>query len=346
MIRPLRRSDAGCATATAPRCGWWPSKAPSRSRRTARRSSRTCRKRSARCRSTWASPAGPACIASRILVHTKATTDVLLHGRAHAPQGKPARQVDVMMKVGDLTKVLRVFGDRRWREGLGGLSATDPEPFTTMPIVYERAFGGKDTSAIDPEKHVWDRRNPIGTGFAAEARQLVNQPLPNIEDPRDLVTSWKQRPRPAGFGPIARDWSPRLELSGTYDEAWHDERRPLLPVDFDERFHQSAPIDQQTERYLRGGEAVELFHLTASGYLRFTLPRVAIGFVTRIAGHLTGHPARLHTVLIEPEHPRVTMVWHTKLACHHDVHALEWTRVFQKKRIGRRAGTTPPAVGS
>src|SRR5207302_3596070 len=58
------------------------------------------------------------------------------------------------------------------------------------------------------------------------AGHLSGQRVPNVEYPKSLI-SWKQ-PRPAGFGPIARDWVPRVEFAGTYDEKWEQERLPLL----------------------------------------------------------------------------------------------------------------------
>jgi hypothetical protein len=100
------------------------------------------------------------------------------------------------MKVGQLSKTLRVLGDRYWQNGLIGLKMTDPEPFVKMPIVYERAFGGVDQKSGDAEKHDWERRNPIGAGFAVASAHLDGQMLPNVEEPRELISSWKQRPPP------------------------------------------------------------------------------------------------------------------------------------------------------
>ena len=65
-------------------------------------------------------------------VLTKRTTDVLVVGHAHAPQGHAVRQVDVGLMVGSLRKSLRVFGDRRWEGG----APTRPVPFVVMPLVY------------------------------------------------------------------------------------------------------------------------------------------------------------------------------------------------------------------
>jgi hypothetical protein len=265
------------------------------------------------------------------LVHTKPTTDILLHGHAYAPLHKPITQVDVTLKVGKMTKALRVIGDRFWESGILDMTLTAPRPFEKMPIIYERAFGGADQKSDHPEKQGWERRNPLGRGFVMEAKHLEGQRAPNIEDPNDLISSWKHRPWPAGFGPIARDWSPRVELAGTYDERWEKERFPLLPEDFKDHYYLCAPKDQQAPAYLRGGEPVELHNLTRQGLLRFNLPRIALGFETRfLSGETVPHRGVLHTVILEPDGPRVLMVWHTTLPCHAKVLKLEKTTIRQK----------------
>ena len=268
------------------------------------------------------------------LHHTKLNTDVILHGHAYAPDGAPSTQVDVRLKVSNINKTLRVFGARVWEASLMGPRMNRPEPFTEMPITYERAFGGTDQISDNPEHHDWEPHNPIGVGFATRSEHLIGKPVPNIEEPGALITSWQSRPRPAGFGPIAGHWAPRLRLAGTYDEKWEKERLPLLPQDFDQRFYQSAPADQQTDGFLRGGELVELSNLTPSGSLCFRLPRVVVGFRTEFHDNTQElHRGVLHSVIIEPDVPRVILVWHTHLPCHHKVLKLMATDIRLKQRI-------------
>ena len=274
------------------------------------------------------------------LVHTKPTTDVIVHGQAYAPQGRPVQHVDVGIRVGPIQKRLRVFGDRMWLETPTGAGMTPPSPFTTMPITYERAFGGIDDT--DPDRPDWDRRNPAGTGFARRPEHLVGKRAANVEDPRSLISSWADRPHPAGFGPIAGHWRPRGQYGGTYDEKWEKERLPLLPDDFDERFHLSAPVDQQAPAHLKGAEPVELYNLTPEGVLKFTLPRVTLGFETDFEGEIMHHRGTLHTVAIEPDMPRVIMVWHTALPCHHKVLKLQSTAIREKIQLGPRNGGQQP----
>jgi hypothetical protein len=266
------------------------------------------------------------------LVYTKTATDVILHGQAYSPDGKPTTPVDVTMRVGEVSKTLRVVGDRRWKRSVMGLTLTEPEPFTTMPLCYERSYGGTDRKSDVPRRHGREHRNPVGVGFAVDPDHLLGQSAPNIEHPGEMITSWKHKPRPAGFGPIARDWSPRVELAGTHDERWEQDRLPLVPADFDERYYHCAPEDQQFRDRLRGGEEIELRNMTPGGVLRFRLPRVAIGFETHFTGgESKHHRGVLHTVILEPEVPRLMMVWHSMLPCHARVLKLEKTVITVKR---------------
>ncbi len=262
------------------------------------------------------------------LVHTKPTTDILLHGTAYAPRGKPVRRVDVTLKVANLSKTLCVFGNRKWNCKTLTLSITEPEPFVEMPLLYERAYGGVDQSLEETESQRWHSDNPVGTGYAKHSENLHDQFLPNIEYPDQRIGIWNPKGRTAGFGPIARPWAPRVELSGTYDEKWERENHPLLPADFDDRFYLCAPEDQRPKNHLRGGEAVELQNFTPSGILRFHLPKVELHFETFFRrGESIVHPATLHSVILEPDVPRVLIVWHTLLSCHFKVHKLLYTSV-------------------
>jgi hypothetical protein len=267
------------------------------------------------------------------LVLTKKTTDVIVVGHAYAPVGRVVTHADVGFRVGPVQKVLRVFGDRQWKAI--GMSA--PEPFQKMPIVYERAYGGADAASKTPDSD-WEWRNPVGTGFAVSNRSATGLAVPNVEDPNHLIGSWSDRPAPAGFGAIASHWQPRVGYAGTYDEHWMKTRQPLLAEDLDDRYFQCAPADQQAPQWLRGGEPVVLLKLTPGGDLRFTLPKVYLGFETRFYdGSREIHKRRqLHTVILEPDFPRVSLVWHTALPCHFKVQKLEDTIITLKTNRSTR----------
>ena len=258
------------------------------------------------------------------LVLGKTTTDITVVGHAHAPPGTAATALDAGFRVGEFQKLLRVVGDRVWT----ARGATAPQPFTKMPLVYERAYGGADLKSGQPDID-WDWRNPVGCGFVVRLEHIEGVPLPNFELASHPIASWEDRPAPAGFGALCSHWQPRVSFAGTYDDNWMKTRQPLLPVDFDERFFQCAPADQQAPAFLTGGEPVALLNLSPLGNLRFVLPKVFLGFETHFTDgsrEIHTRPS-LHSVIIEPDFPRVSMVWHSALPCHYKVQKLERTVV-------------------
>lgn len=257
------------------------------------------------------------------LVGPKPTTDVLLNGTAYAPNGRPSTEFLVSLRLGQIYKEIKVVGDRTWEPGASGLNPSAVRPVTNVPILYEKAFGGFDQSNPDPRKQRLEARNPVGCGLVAE----VGQALPNFEYP-----GWKfDKAGPAGFGAIPSYWSPRRELHGTYDETWRKTRYPLVPVDWDPRSLLCSPTDQRPKAPLEGGELVELHNLAPDGVLRFTLPRIRLGFRTIFSTDFRARPTdnegRLATVILEPDHPRVILIWSSTLACRKDMDYLEETIV-------------------
>ena len=245
---------------------------------------------------------------------TKPSTDVVVIGDAYAPRGRPVRSMDVTVRVGSIQRAVRVTGNRFWTSDGMAYGATSPAPFETMPLVWERAFGGCDRTADGRRE---EERNPSGTGYRAGdgIEPIEGTALPNIEDPRDLVVSWKQRTVPACFAPIPPNWEPRRSFAGTYDERWEKERAPYLPTDFDPRFLQIAPPGMVAPRPMTGGEPVELAGFRPGVPERFNLPSVKPRVRFNVAGSMEERTVMLDTVIIEPTAGRLQLVWRAALAC-------------------------------
>ncbi|MFZ2987030.1 DUF2169 domain-containing protein, partial [Ideonella sp.] len=123
----------------------------------------------------------------------------------------------------------------------------------------------------------------------------------------------------------------------------------LLAEDLDDRFFQSAPTDQQAPRFLRGGEAVSLLNLApGQSRLQFNLPRLYLGFETHFLDHTREihQLRRLHSVIIEPDFPRVSLVWHSVLRCHAKVHKLDRTVIVMKAAVNAPADEVAESIGS
>jgi uncharacterized protein YjbI with pentapeptide repeats len=176
--------------------------------------------------------------------------EVLVVGKCFAPGGKPVPAYEVGLQIGPIGKTLHVFGDRFWKRKAGVLKTISaPLPFTEMDVSYENAFGGPDY-----------KKNPLGKGHApikTDKGKMV-QPLPNIEDPRDLIDSPKKKPEPAGFAPIDLTWPQRFDKAGTYDQKWLRERFPGLAEDMDWTFFNAAPEGQHIDGFFKGDEPFEI----------------------------------------------------------------------------------------
>jgi len=259
----------------------------------------------------------------------KPSTDIALFGHAHAPQGKPVAKLDVSLRVGSVRKIVRVFGDRQWRRFLLWRSISSPKAFRTMPLVYERAFGGTDDTPSNPKHEERETRNPVGVGLVARGSQRKGAAaLPNLEDPKKPIRSPRHRPAPAGFGFIAAHWAPRLAYAGTYDAEWQKNRMPLLPEDFDRRFFHAAHPDLVTPEYLLGGEPVEIVNASPRGRLAFTLPEEAPeGAVMMKDGTRHAVAMNLDTVRIDTDEHRVSLIWRGHLPVQRQVHDIRWAKV-------------------
>lgn len=261
----------------------------------------------------------------------KPRCDVLLNGSAYAPSGKPVKRVTVSLCVGPIVKSFTVVGNRVWQPGWLRLTTSKPEPFTVMPISYNNAFGGVERTEHDPPKEHWYPLNHAGVGCykRLSGKDLYGRKLPNTEELGRPITTPYGRYRPMAFGSVGRSWQPRVRWAGTYDDNWVDNVRPFFPSDFDERYYQAAPEDQQTD-HLQGGEKVELKNLTPVGREQFCLPRSAqsIMFYLRGGEEKKKVPV-LDTVILEPDQRRLLMVWRSSLSLPRNIFDVRQIKIVQ-----------------
>lgn len=244
--------------------------------------------------------------------HTgKAGTDVVMTGSACSPDMQEATHLDVSLGLEGICKTVRVFGDRYWERG----RPTRAKPFTQMPLTYERAYGG--ILLIDGEEHQREKRNPVGTGFYGDlaTEEVEGWSLPNLENPRQLMSHPNTQPGPACFAPVAPSWSPRINYAGTYDEYWQKNRAPYLPEDYQPRFMNAAPEDQIFRNALKGGEPVSIRGMHPMGELNFHLPRVTLTHQVQMLNNEMSAPFVLETVHLQPNQLQLSMVWRSALPC-------------------------------
>lgn len=176
------------------------------------------------------------------LVPLKPKVDVLLAGHAYSPDGVPVPELVATLRVGDFAKSLRVTGDRFWSQGPAGLVASEPMPFSSMPIRYERAARSME--------------NPVGIDL--EAERPGSLAAANIE----AEEGWMP-----GFGAISPAWPLRRDMLTAAALAWvesvttsRDPSQGPAPHGVDFRFFNAAPEDQQLDM-LRVGTPISLENL-------------------------------------------------------------------------------------
>lgn len=272
------------------------------------------------------------------LVPFKVATDVVLNGTAHAPGGVARRSFLVSLQVGERRKAIQVIGDRVARyAGDAPPAITEPAPFTTMELRYERAYGGTDVYSDLKVPYPYPR-NRLGRGFvvANTPKSVDNLPLPNLEDPQSPLSAfplclgeygqWKARPMPAGFGWFPKVWLPRAELAGILprDRAVEQELRKayaqLLPADQREPYLKNGFRDMDFRffngaspglalPFLRGGETITTENLSPAGRLSFQLPRDTPRIGLDIGEGAQEPEVVMQTVMIRMDEQEVDLVW-------------------------------------
>ncbi|MDE9430167.1 DUF2169 family type VI secretion system accessory protein [Xenorhabdus bovienii] len=169
-----------------------------------------------------------------------------------------------------------------------------------------------------PVAHAVYETNPLGMGFItpwyAQAKQLIRYPVPRVIRPNSpfmaqhfaaqlagTLSSETLACQPQGMGFIGRPWLPRRQLAGTYDADWLTHRHPYLPKDFDFRYWNGAPTDQQID-WPDTDIALSLQGMTLSGNLLVTLPGHRPFILLRMEdGALLPIPMRLDTLILDSE---------------------------------------------
>lgn len=223
----------------------------------------------------------------------------------------------------------------RWEHSFGGSSLVLPHQ--------------PDAQAKDPVKPLLNEvcfSNPVGAGWLhkgwehalAKAKQplpaqlpapqivALNERLPSSplehrhptgeQDARAMRTIASGYARqPQGLGPLCKAWAPRLALAGTYDEAWLEQRHPLLPKDFDFAYWNGAPQDQQIDfPDLTKGYTLYTQGLTpGSGYMRVDIPPHRAVTLADLGGLHLPFAMQVDTMLLDTDDMTLTLVWRCAL---------------------------------
>ncbi len=161
----------------------------------------------------------------------KTRVEIVLVGSAYSPQGSVVRSLITRLAFGEIDKSIDVCLDRA--VGIDN-ALIDGQRFARMPLTYERAAGGPDTT------------NPVG--ICLDQRDMFGRlKLPNLMPVGIGDSAIPAVVAPIGFGPVAPKWPMRLAKLGRHASSWSRQRikSAPLPDDFDYSFFNVAPVDQQ-----------------------------------------------------------------------------------------------------
>jgi uncharacterized protein YjbI with pentapeptide repeats len=238
-----------------------------------------------------------ACLYPGDFADFKASAEILARASCHVPGGAARRECPVAIELSSPTaggwkKTLKVVGPRRRSSKRPGY-ASDPEPFTVMPIDFAHAFGGPDGAS-----------NPVGCGLGEE--------LPSILYPSDPIDTVRTDLVPASYAPINPAWQPRAALLGrNYGENWRRERAPFFSDDFDWRHFSAGPADQQLDGYLRGDETIAFHNLHRDApLLTVPLPGVHVrAWARNVNGETREVALVLDTLFADLEEGLLCLTW-------------------------------------
>jgi hypothetical protein len=227
-------------------------------------------------------------------VYYREGCDVLLFGNARPPGGKPARESEVRVTLGDFTRSVRVFGDRVWTGEIGDLRPSEPAPFEAIPLTLAHAFGGKASwDGLD----VSHPDNPAGKGFYLEEEEARGGPLPNLEEPDQRIARWTDRPEPAGVGICRMPFGPRLRRGTTFDDK--GELRKVHAALF------NAAFPRMIAPRALPGMRVAVAGVRADGPLEITVPDLAFEARLRFGNDVHDEPLAIDQIGIEVEEARL-----------------------------------------
>ena len=226
--------------------------------------------------------------------------DLFLFGYAYGGKEKNVKFTDVEVNIpGKFSNSIKVFGDRHWDLGLLKYNITDPKAFDKILLSNCNSYGGFD---LWDGVMVPDPFNPDGKGYAVNKDSLHGKPLPNIEDPNNLINSWKDKPSPVGV--CATRWcEKRIKIGLGLNGKPENSPTKLSPI-----LYNDAYLGMITNGLLPGDNIV-ITGMNAKGKFQFKIPNMDMKLKLRFADNEYNRKFYIDQIGIEPDENRAFITY-------------------------------------
>jgi len=236
------------------------------------------------------------------MAHRKPRLDLILLGKAHAPGGEPVEEMEVRLELDDFVHRLAVTGDRTWIQDGDQWAPSPPEPFTELPLTYDRAYGGK--AVTEWGELAWPE-NPEGKGFCPEREQAHGVALPNLESPDERIADPEDRPRVVGTAPYPMTGGLRLSQ---YARMGDDGPETARPLEMEPLVCNWAHPDLMLDRE-RDYQQLRVSGVHTDGDLAAEIPPFPGRITLRNGPDRVEMETLLDTIILQGEERRLTLRW-------------------------------------
>lgn len=230
--------------------------------------------------------------------------DFIVKGSVWQPNALPGLELTAEIRIGQrYLRRITAIGNRHWvRRQDGWLMPSYPEPFVSMPLSYENAFGGQ--AETEQGACAWPA-NPSGKGFYLTPERAEGQPLPNLEDPDHRIATIEDRPEPIATGPYPEGASLRVENAVEVDlESDNPGLKRITPLVFNRAHPRMILAPANTPQ---PGELIEITHASPHGPLQFPMPELTFHVQVRLEDRSYHFPLHLDLIAVLLDEQRVVL---------------------------------------
>lgn len=229
------------------------------------------------------------------------------------PKQARAREALAVMRVGSRDAAIAVFGPRVWQRSMlgGGPVPSAPLAFERVAMTWENAYGGTseeparvvrlDGDDVFVPAHASGYPDNLnGKGFHTDPERALDQPLPQLEHPEQLLRSWDDRPEPVCFAPYPMWGGMRAA------HVVHDQQLDLAGAK--KLGNKASP--RLTFEAIEPGTPIALLGMRpGSGLLSFDVPRPPVAVDLSIGGRSDTLTPWLDSIDIDGEAAEVRFVY-------------------------------------